>query len=176
VLDRPDFRVSLAKSGRCQTTRRQTMNTWGEFATAAPEIAAKGLALLYRTGHGQALLVTVRGDDPPQAHPISVGVVGGGLYAFVLPSPKLRDLVQDGRYALHTHFDPSVPHEFLLRGRVRPVDAVTRAALAPDWGWNVGDASAFEFLVEDALHGQRASADDWPPSYTTWTSRSQPSG
>jgi len=152
------------------------MVTWGEFATAAPDIAAKGQALLYRTGHGEALLVTVRGDDPPRVHPISLSVVNDGLYAFILPSPKLRDLEQDGRYALHAHFDPQVPHEFLLRGRVRPVDAVTRAALAADWDWSVGDASAFEFLVEDALVGERASADDWPPSYTTWTSRSQPSG
>ena len=142
--------------------------TWGEFADAAPDIAAKGKALLYRTGHGEALLVSVRGDQPPQAHPISVGVVNGGLYAFVLPSPKLRDLEQDGRYALHAHFDPNVPHEFLIRGRVRGVDDRTRAILATDWDWSVGNAPAFEFLIEDALYGERASADDWPPKYATW--------
>jgi hypothetical protein len=142
--------------------------TWGEFAAAAPDIAAKGEALLYRTGHGEALLVTVRGDDSPQAHPISVGVINGGLYAFILRSPKLRDLEQDGRYALHAHFDPTVPHEFLIRGRVRPVDDRTRAILAADWDWNVGNAPVFEFLVEDALYGERASADDWPPRYAAW--------
>ena len=146
------------------------VDTWGEFATAAPDIAARGKDLLYRTGHGEGLLVTVCGEEPPQAHPISVGIVSGGLYAFILPSPKLRDLEQDGRYALHAHFDPAVPHEFLVRGRVRPVDdQVTRASLAADWDWSVGDAPAFEFLVEDALCGERASADDWPPRYTTWT-------
>ena len=143
--------------------------TWGEFAAATPDVAASGRALLYRTGHGEALLVTVRGDGPPQAHPISVGVVNGGLYAFILPSPKLRDLEQDGRYALHAHFDPAVPHEFLIRGRVRPVDDhVTRATLAADWDWGVGNAPAFECLVEDALYGERASADDWPPRYAAW--------
>jgi hypothetical protein len=143
--------------------------TWGEFAATAPAIAASGRALLYRTGHGEALLVSVCGDGPPQAHPISVGVVNGGLYAFILPSPKLRDLEQDGRYALHAHFDPAVPHEFLIRGRVRPVDDhVTRATLAADWDWGVGNAPAFEFLVEDALCGERASADDWPPRYAAW--------
>ena len=145
------------------------MGTWGEFATAAPDIAARGMQLLYRTGHGEALLVTVRGDDPPQAHPISVGVVDGGLYAFILRSPKLRDLEEDGRYALHAHFDPAAPHEFLIRGRVRPVDQVTRASLAADWEWSVGNAPAFEFLVEDALYGERASVDDWPPKYAAWT-------
>ena len=142
--------------------------TWAEFATAAPDIAAKGKELLYRTGHGEALLITVRGDNPPQAHPISVGVVDDGLYAFILPSPKLRDLSQDGRYALHAHFDPKVPHEFLIRGRVRPVDGTRRAILAAVWDWSVGDAPAFEFLVEDALYGERASVDDWPPKYTAW--------
>ncbi len=147
------------------------MVTWGEFATRAPEIAGKGRGLLYRTGHGEALLVTVRGDDPPRVHPVSVAVVNDGLYAFVLPSPKLRDLEQDGRYALHAHFDPQVPREFLVRGRVRPVDEGTRAGLAAGWDWAVGSAPAFELLVEDALYGDRASADDWPPSYTAWTSR-----
>ncbi len=34
------------------------MVTWGEFATAAADVAAKGPALLYRTGRGEALLVT----------------------------------------------------------------------------------------------------------------------
>jgi len=142
--------------------------TWGEFATAAPDFAARGKELLYRTGHGEALLVTVRGDDPPQAHSISVGVVNGGLYAFILRSPKLRDLEQDGRYALHAHFDPKVPHEFLIRGRARPVADTTRALIAADWDWDVGNAPAFEFLVEDALYGERASADDWPPKYAAW--------
>ena len=60
------------------------MVTWGEFAAAAPDIAAKGKALPYRTGHGEALLVTVQGDDPPQDHPISVSLVSDGLYAFIL--------------------------------------------------------------------------------------------
>jgi hypothetical protein len=112
--------------------RSPLLVTWGEFAAAAPDVAARGKELLYRTGHGEALLVTVRGDDPPQAHPISGGVVNGGLYAFILGSPKLRDLEQDGRYALHAHFDPAVPHEFLIRGRVRLVDDTTRAIIAAD--------------------------------------------
>ena len=145
------------------------MTTWRDFASAAPELAAKGRDVLYRTGHGEALLVTVRGEDTPQVHPISIGIVDGGLYAFILPSPKLRDLEQDGRYALHAYFDPTAPNEFLVRGHVRRVDAATRARLAPGWDWTVGDAPAFELLVEDALCGDRPTADDWPPRYTTWS-------
>ena len=145
------------------------MVSWGEFAAAAPEIARRGKDLLYRTGDGEALLITVRGDEPPAAHPISVRVVGEGLYAFILPSPKQRDLLEDGRYALHAHFDPAAPNEFLLRGRVRPLDDRTRARLAADWSWTVGSAPGFEFLIDEALLGERPTADDWPPKYSTWT-------
>ena len=146
------------------------MTTWGAFATAAPAIAAKGRELLYRAGHGTGLLVTVSCQEPPRAHPISVGIVDDGLYAFILPSPKLQDLEADGRYALHAHFDPHAPDEFLIRGRVRAVPPARRAVLAADWSWSVGQARCFEFLIEDALYGERPTSDDWPPKYTTWTS------
>jgi hypothetical protein len=144
------------------------MATWADLESAAPELAARGKTLLYRSGEGEALLVTVRGDAPPQAHPIYVRVVDGGLYAFILPSPKLRDLVEDGRYALHAHFDPAHPNEFMLCGRVRKVDVGPRTRLATDWGFTPGDADAFEFLIDEALYGERPTADDWPPKYTTW--------
>lgn len=142
--------------------------TWAELEAGAPELAARGKELLYRSGEGEALLVTVRGDAPPQAHPIYVRVVNGGLYAFILKSPKLTDLIEDGRYALHAHFDPAKPNEFLVSGRVRRVDADVRAGLAADWGFSPGDAPAFEFLIGEALFGERPTADDWPPLYTTW--------
>ena len=145
------------------------MATWGELEAAAPDLAGKGRQLLYRTGAGEALLATVRDDEPPRIHPIAVGIVGAGLYAFILPSPKLTALETDGRYSLHAYPDAAVPHELELRGRVRRVDEPTRATLAPDWAWQVGDAAAFEFLIEEALLGERDSRDDWPPRYTTWS-------
>jgi hypothetical protein len=146
------------------------MATWADFATQAPEMAEKGRALLYRTGDGEALLATVRGDDPPRIHPIAIRVVGGGLYAFILRSPKLTDLEQDGRYALHAYPDANVPHEFQLRGRVRVVDDKTRTALAANWSFDVGRAAAFEFLIDDAIVGERESRDAWPPVYSSWSS------
>ena len=93
------------------------MVRWAEFEAAAPEIAAEGRRLLYARGDGEALLVTVRGAELPRVHPINVGVVDGGLYAFLLPSPKRTDLERDGRFALHTHQDPAAPDEFSVRGR-----------------------------------------------------------
>ena len=63
--------------------------------------------------------MTVRGAELPRVHPINVGVVDGGLYAFLLPSPKRTDLERDGRFALHTHQDPAAPDEFSIRGRAQ---------------------------------------------------------
>ena len=145
------------------------MATWGDLESAAPELAGKGRQLLYRTGDGEALLATVREGEPPRVHPIAVGIVGDGLYAFILPSPKLTDLETDGRYSLHAYPDAAVPHEFEVRGRVRRVEGSRRDELARDWSWEVGDAAAFEFLIEEALLGERDSRDDWPPRYTTWS-------
>ena len=107
------------------------MVRWAEFEAAAPEIAAEGRRLLYARGDGEALLVTVRGADLPRVHPINVGVIDGGLYAFLLPSPKRTDLERDGRFALHTHQDPAAPDEFSVRGRATVVD--DPAARASGW-------------------------------------------
>ena len=85
--------------------------TWGEFEADAPEVAARGREVIYRTGDGEGLLVTVRGDSPPRVHPVNAGVVGGHLYTFVqAQSGKRRDLEEDGRYAFHAHYDPRAPH------------------------------------------------------------------
>jgi hypothetical protein len=34
----------------------------------------------------------------------------------------------------------------------------------------------FEFSIETALLGARATADDWPPRYASWPSRSPVTG
>jgi hypothetical protein len=51
------------------------MVTWSEFAAAAPDIASEGRRLIEATGDAKVLLATVRGDDLPRIHPISIGVV-----------------------------------------------------------------------------------------------------
>jgi hypothetical protein len=100
------------------------MISWGEFEAAAPDLAAEGRRLLYSNGHGEALLATVRADEPPRVNPISVGIIDARLYAFIIiRSAKWLALEEDGRYALHTHLDRAAPHEFSVRGRARLVDA-----------------------------------------------------
>jgi hypothetical protein len=143
---------------------------WADFEAAAPEMAARGRELLYRGGDGEAMLVTVRGDAPPRLHPVNAGIVHGHLYTFVQSkSAKRTDLDEDGRYALHAHYDPAAPHEFMLRGYARAVtDEATRAAVAANWFFNAKDYPLYELLIESALLGHRPTADDWPPRYTSW--------
>src|SRR6188508_3657684 len=146
------------------------MATWSEFADAAPEIASAGRRLIEATDDAKVLLATVRGDDLPRLHPITVAIVDERLYAFIIArSPKKLDLALDGRYALHTHLDPAAPTEVALRGRARLVDApVERDRVAVGWAFEVDDYyTLFEFSIEHALLGTRPTADDWPPVYST---------
>jgi hypothetical protein len=145
------------------------MAGWAAFEAGAPAIAAVGRRLFYRTTTGEALLATVRDGGLPRIHPIYVAILEERLVAFILPSPKAGDLAEDGRYALHAHQDPSAPHEFVVRGRAVPVDEPTRRRMADAWYFEIGgDHRLFEFLIEHAVLGERDTADDWPPRYTSW--------
>ncbi len=145
------------------------MVTWAEFAAAAPQLAADGHELLYARGDGEALLATVREGEPPRIHPINVAVVEGGLYAFLLPSAKRRDLEVDGRFALHSHQDPAAPSEFEVRGRARIVGEPLRSTIAAGWYFAIDDSyELFQLMIASALLGRRPTADDWPPQYTSW--------
>ena len=137
--------------------------SWADLEFAAPEVAAEGRRLLYARGDGEALLATVRGDEPPRIHPVNVAIVDGRLYTFVIGrSPKRRDLDEDGRYAVHTHQDPAAPSEVSLRGRARRVDErPEREAVAAGWAFEVDDSYVlFELRIGSALLGARATADD----------------
>jgi hypothetical protein len=151
------------------------MTSWGEFQAAAPDIATEGRRLMDARGHGSVLLATVRGVAPPRIHPISVAIVDGRLYAFIIVgAPKHTDLVEDGRYAVHTHQDPDAPSELMLRGRARQVDDPgVRAGVASGWTFEPDDGyTLFEFDIEQAVLGVRATADEWPPRYRSWRSGS----
>ena len=147
------------------------MATWSEFETSAPDMAERGRALLFRTGSGEGFLTTVRGDNLPRTHPVNIGIVDGRLMTFVQRgSAKARDLESDGRYALHAHQDPAVPHEFLVRGRANVVaDPGSRARAAGSWPFTATDDYAlFELDIEHALFGERGDPDQWPPRYASW--------
>jgi len=146
------------------------MVSWDAFAAAAPGLAEVGRRLIYRTATGEALLASVRGDEPPRIHPIYVALLDGRLYAFLNRSAKATDLATDGRYALHTHQDPAVPSEFMVRGRVRIVeDATEREPVAAGWYFETDETWILvEFSIESAVLGERESRDEWPPRYSSW--------
>jgi len=145
------------------------MVTWADLEAAAPEIASTARRLIEAPG-GKPMLASVRGDDPPRIHPVTVDIVDGRLYVFVIGrSPKRIDLETDGRYALHTHVDPAAPDELSVRGRASLVtDAATRERVGAGWAFEVDESYAlFELSIATVLVGRR-SADEWPPRYTSW--------
>ena len=142
--------------------------TWADLAAADPALAATARSLLERSGTGEGLHASVRLATPPRIHPVNVAIVDGRLVTVVLAgSAKAVDLVTDGRYALHAHQDPAVPHELLLRGRaIRVTDPAERARLVDGWAFDVpADAHVLDLRIEQALLRERADPDAWPPVY-----------
>jgi hypothetical protein len=157
------------------TDARRALASWGELAAADPDLAAAGARHLDR-GKGAALLATVRGiDGPLRIHPVTVGVVDGGLYVFLLDSAKRQDLVDDGRFALHAAQDKAAPDEFSIRGRARLVpQGQLRDRVADGWYFEVDDTYwLFELRVQTAILGERA-ATEWPPRYRRWSAIGAP--
>ena len=150
------------------------MVSWVEFAEVEPSLASDVRSLMCQYGAGLGYLATVRPDGGPRVHPVAPVITDEGLFCFIVPSPKRHDLDRDGRYALHTHMDQAAPNEFALRGRARLVDdPEERGRVATGWAFEVDDSyTLFEFSIENAVLGARATADDWPPIYTSWRASS----
>lgn len=151
------------------------MASWQEFEQAAPELAAAGRKLLYQFGPGLGLLGTVRADGGPRLHPICPLIVDGNLCAFIGHSPKLRDLLRDGRFALHTFPSTDVDDEFFITGRATRTDdpearaSVSRAVAAQ--GTTHGEEDVLFVLgVERAMHAKYGprGPGSWPPKYSVW--------
>src|SRR5207247_318378 len=137
------------------------MATWNDLATADPDLADAGRRLLTRSGIGEGLLATVRGDAPPRIHPVYAEVVDGRLLTFVIEaSAKAADLATDGRYALHTHVDirrrrrdrtqPS--RSEVEPGQEQPDEQLGRAGAGRDRGGR-------GFLAEPDLEERRGGDD-----------------
>jgi len=146
------------------------MVTWGDFEASAPDQAAAGRRLIYQYGPGTGYLATVRPDGGPRLHPVCPVVTGGGLWLFVVPSPKGADLERDGRYALHALLPEEVEEEFYVTGRARRVnDPDLRRQVAAAYHAPVpDDHTLFALDVERVLHAAYRFRGDWPPTYTRW--------
>ena len=146
------------------------MATWATFEASAPDMAAEGRRLLYQFGLGLGFLATVRKDGGPRLHPICPIVAEGGLYAFIIPSPKANDLLRDGRYALHSFPPEHTDDEFYVTGRaVEVLDTAVRTGVAAAYENDVAeDHMLFSFDIERCLLGTYRARGEFPPTYTRW--------
>jgi len=149
--------------------------SWSAFASASPDLAADVQALFEQYGQGFGYLATVRRDGGPRVHPVSPVIADGGLFCFVMASPKRSDLVRDGRYALHAYPAELIDDEAYVAGRARPVidarrrDLVAnahRAALDIDW-------RLFELEVDVAMVTHR-EGHPRIPEYRVWRATASP--
>ena len=153
------------------------MVSWSQFEAGAPEIADAGRKLIHQHGIGLAYLATLRKDGAPRLHPICPTVFEGGLYALIGPSHKRRDLLRNGRFALHSFPCPEVDDEFLVMGRARMIDDQNLrlrvlADLKSKGMTSSEDELLFEFQIDRAMHAAyNGPHGTWPPKYAVWTER-----
>jgi len=144
-----------------------------------PDLAQAGEALLYQFGVGLGFLATVRADGGPRVHPVCPVLLGDGLYAFVVPSPKRRDLERDGRYSLHSFPADDNEDAFSVSGRASAVtDPSLRSELAqayirerpslPSQESTLAESVAFEFDVETCMLTRTDRHGDPSPRHTIW--------
>jgi hypothetical protein len=154
------------------------MKTWNEFARLRPDLAEAGRALLYQFGVGLGFLATTRPDGGPRLHPMCPIVTERGAFAFIVPSPKQRDLRRDGRYALHSFPCPDNEDAFSCSGRVRLMDdehaRVELGAVFVAERAELGvplpatDDALFEFLLDGCLLTRTAGHGDPEPAHRVW--------
>jgi len=149
------------------------MSRWEDLVADAPELAAAGRALVYTYGPGLGYLATVRKDGGPRLHPVCPVITDGGLWVFIgRHSPKVHDLLRDGRFALHTFGLADRDDEFYVAGRARVVDDDAILRRVHDKYMATGafttDDRLFELLPERALLATYGPRPSWPPRYTRW--------
>jgi hypothetical protein len=156
------------------------MLTWKQFAAARPDLAKKGVEFLYGHDIGLGFLASVRPDGGPRVHPICPLLTEDGLYAFIVPGPKLADLRRDARYALHSETFPPPNHDdaVYLTGRItEPNDPDLRETLADRFfaerkmnePWpGFENETLIEFGIDRCLVTLTLARDGLPAGHTVW--------
>jgi general stress protein 26 len=134
---------------------------WSGMADKAPALAAAGERLFRSFTVGY--FATLRRDGAPRIHPVTVTLVGRGLYVSTKRSTrKAADLRRDGRYALHAF--PLFPakdewedEEFMVGGRAEAVtDVGERAQVLTAHNDTVGaDDPLWHLLIDRSMHKHR---------------------
>jgi hypothetical protein len=157
------------------------VSSWAELLSDRPDLAKPGRALLYQHGVGLAFLATVRSDGGPRLHPMCPLLTDCEMFAFVIPSPKQRDLMRDGRYAVHSFPRPDNEDAFFVTGTARLVDEqATRSTLARQFVEERSAFSApepveedllFSFSIETCLLTVTTGHGDPRPRHTIWRAK-----
>jgi hypothetical protein len=154
--------------------------SWMDFKAQQPDLARQGAGLLYQYGVGLAFLGTVRADGGPRLHPMCPLLTDTGLYAFIVPSPKQRDLYRDGRYAMHSFPLDDNEDAFYLSGAARHVPhpqvrdllaqqfADERSGSDPAIPPPGEEQQLFEFQVQAAMLTRTSGHGDPEPQHTIW--------
>ena len=153
--------------------------SWHEFRQQRPDLAESGRQLLYQFGVGLAFMSTVRPDGGPRLHPICPLLTDTGLYAFIIPSPKLADLRRDGRYALHSFPTENDEDAFYVTGTANVVDSgdlraqLTSQFLNERAQFNMSEEtlveqSVVEFLIDRCLVTRTSGHGDERPRHEIW--------
>ena len=152
--------------------------SWLAFSRDQAALAEHGKSLLYQHGVGLAFLATVRSDGGPRVHPVCPLITDDGLFAFIVPSPKQRDLRRSGVYALHSFPCPTNEDAFYVTGAATIVsDAERREALAQQFAAErqaIGvappsaDDALFEFHIESCLLTRTTGHGDRSPEHAVW--------
>jgi hypothetical protein len=156
------------------------MHSWGDFTRLEPGLAGQGGGILYHFGVGLAFLATVRRDGGPRLHPMCPLLTSEALCAFMVPSPKQRDLDRDGRFALHSFPMEDNEDAFYVSGRATAItDPERRATFAVQFVNErnaigvpepAADHRLFELLIERAMLTRTTGHGDHEPIHTIWRS------
>jgi len=106
--------------------------SWGEFTEREPELARFGADRLTAS---PAYLATIRRSGAPRVHPVTPIFTVAGLFLYMEPtSPKRRDLLERGWFALHNGVPDNAGSggEFWATGRGRAVDDPAMWSLVAD--------------------------------------------
>lgn len=143
--------------------------SWATVARARPDLAAFIEPRL--NGDEPSYLATVRGLALPRVHPVAARVRAGRLGVYMYPtSPKHHDLVDDGRYALHTSVadHDGSGGEAHLRGWSRHVTDPDHADQMAQAGFPARDGFVLHELLIESVFVCTYDGPDATPNIRRW--------
>jgi hypothetical protein len=160
------------------------MLSWGDLKTLRSDLTDAGNELLCQFGVGLGFIASIRPDGGPRLHPICPILTNTGLYALLIPSPKLRDLLRDGRYALHSYPCPENEDAFYVTGLIELIedagyrDSVIHAFLSQSGRQgptpSFEDQTLVELLIDTCLVTRTNGHGDPSPRHTIWKASASP--